>query len=121
MGQSISNTTQEAIVKETNKLKLVVDNTASAGKEPPEGDNWLARLETGTVFLCKEKNSANFILAQFALLEKIEDSSRLLSYIQPVDVHGLFVDNNRFCNRFTYVDTLGIINSDSEEKEVDKG
>lgn len=96
---------EPAWIKEYKHLKLVVDNTKQlGGKEPPEGDTWLERLKENTVFIAKEKNSQNFMLAQFGVAEKMNGYSRLIAYINPVDPQGVLVDNTRFCNRFDMVE-----------------
>jgi hypothetical protein len=111
------NDAQNVFLEETKKLRLVVDNTLKGGKEPPKGPNWLKDLELGSVFRVLEKNTRNFLLIQFALLQKSDDNktSKLFTFI-PTDIPEIDVDNIRFCERFEYVDTIGIFSNPKEEE-----
>jgi len=110
--------------KESEFLELVVDNTNrlhnTDGFDGP-GD-WLRKVEIGSIFLVKEKNSNNFALGQFALMDKeIEMGVSFLLFFNEKNREITPVDNNRFCNRFDYVGEVGRYGNDSGATDTEEG
>jgi len=82
------------------ELKAII-----GGGTPPNG-NWLSELEVGTIFLAKDKTSADFSLMYLCLIDKTEKSVKLASPELP---HPRFVDPSRFCQKYMWHETLGVV------------
>jgi hypothetical protein len=104
---------------EMTELKTIL------GGATPPGGNWLSELEIGTIFLAKDKTSADFSLMYLCLVDKTEKSIKLASPELPTP---RFVDPNRFCQKYMLHETLGILKEEDlrpedikiEEKEPTK-
>jgi len=83
------------------ELKLI-----TGGKTPPADGNWLSELETGTVFLISDKQSNDFTLGLFKLVDKTDRTVTLFtpSHKEPIYVHPI-----RFCNRYNLWETLMVL------------
>jgi hypothetical protein len=79
--------------------------TLVGGSTPP-GSNWLSELEIGTIFLAKDKTSADFSLMYLCLIDKTEKSVKLASPELPTP---RFVDPNRFCQKYMWHETLAVV------------
>lgn len=88
------------------------------GKEPPStSSNWLSDLEVGSVFLVQDKQQTNnFALGQFRLVEKTEKSC-FLATVMDDKVQTVPVNPVRFCNRYSWWETLGVIKTSEEIRE----
>ena len=84
------------------------------GKEPTDPNDWLSELETGTVFLIKDKNNHHdFNLGQFCLLRKTDKSVMLSSPTMEVP---FYVVPRRFCSRYSLHEILGKVEEAKEER-----
>lgn len=100
------------------KLKEQDNNMAEfktiIGGSTPSGGNWLSELEIGTIFLVKDKTSADFALQRLCVLDKTQKSVMLGIEREP---GPRFVDPNRFCQKYMWHETLGTI-KDEDGKEL---
>ena len=106
------------ITKEELETDMAELKTIIGGATPP-GGNWLSELEIGTVFLAKDRTSADFSLMHLMILDKTLKSVKLASPELPTP---RFVDPSRFCQKYMWHETLGVIKeediaTESIEKE----
>lgn len=94
--------------EETNVLPFEKQPKLSfAGKEPPTSPNWLSELQEGSVFLIKDKTSAEYVLTKFWLAVK-EESYCLLSTPTHTGMLDVYVEPTRFCQKYSFVEELGM-------------
>ena len=114
--------------EEREQEKDMAELIKTLGGSTPPGGNWLSELDIGTVFLAKDKTSAEFSLMHLMLLDKTLKSVKLASPDLPAP---RFVDPARFCQKYMWHETLGVVkedelttepsdHSDTEKKEEDK-
>ena len=92
-------------------MELLKTGNGPTGTNP----NWLVELEIGTIFLAQDKTSADFVLLQGCLIEKTTKGyCRLAIPELPVP---RFVNSSRFCQKYMWVETLGVVKEDGEQPE----
>ena len=102
---------EKELDEEENK---VVDlRLVPGGKEPTDPGNWLSELEEGTVFLIRDKHTADFNLGLFHLIKKTDKSVLLFTNVN-TEIYT-YVDPRRFCNKYVLHEILGKI---EKEKEI---
>lgn len=91
--------------KEDNVIPFARPKTG--GGLPPVGNNWIKELPEGCRFLAQHKNNANSLLMEFFLgSDPKVDKAVFLGYEQQGGFGFRWHDPVRFCQEFTYFDTL---------------
>lgn len=96
-------------IKPKEQLNNMTDLKTIIGGSTPTGINWLMELEIGTIFLVKDKTTADWNLKRLCLLDKTPKSVMLGVEREP---SPMFVDPNRFCQKWMWHETLGVVKED---------
>lgn len=90
--------------KEDNVLPFSKPLLKVAGKEPP-ADNWIWKLDPGTIFLVSLRHQFSVVLPEYKLIIKSDKAV----YVQEGTKEGLtyWVDPAMFCNKFSLYEILG--------------
>jgi hypothetical protein len=97
--------------KEKEENMELVKNSGPSGSNP----NWLMDLEIGTIFLAQDKTSADFVLLQGCLIEKTPKNYCRLAI--PELPAPRFVNSSRFCQKYMWVETLGVVKDEGQQPE----
>ena len=76
----------------------------------PPSSNWLVDLDVGDIFLIKDRQSADYVLQKFEIIQKQIEDNRVVAVEIMMDQNTevwLFVDPIRFCSRFSLVKIIG--------------
>lgn len=111
MGDVVSFQTTKDEEDNMAELKTII------GGSTPGGSNWLSELEIGTIFLAKDKTSADFSLMCLCLVDKTSKSVKLSSPELP---QPRFVDPSRFCQKYMFHETLGLITPEMVEDTTEE-
>jgi hypothetical protein len=76
------------------------------GGKGPTGNNWLAQLKVGSVFLVKPKASGGFALGQFHLLHRLDKACHLMDNLSTAQETHIWVDPAAFSSQFELVTIL---------------
>lgn len=100
-------------LEETEKeIKRVDLKLITGGKEPPNGDTWLDKLDIGTVFLVKAMGVQQ-PLGLFWLMGRTQKSVCLKT---PSVQDKIYYDPNDFCRQFRMHENLGSIEELTKEE-----
>ncbi len=100
MGDVVSLKTTKEEENNMAELKTII------GGSTPTGINWLMELEIGTIFLVKDKTSSDWNLKRLCLLDK---TPRSVMLGVEREAGPMFVEPNRFCQKWMWHETLGTI------------
>jgi hypothetical protein len=92
------------------KLKLI---TGGKGPVDPPGHNWLADLDTGTVFLGKMRKMDTFELTQYRIKFKFIKSA-LLGALLPERMVEFYVDMKQFSKDIELIEIIGLIGPEDD-------
>ena len=101
------------IKKQEEEENMLEGKLLTGGKGPSDSTNWLENLEIGTIFLIEDRQSADFNLGHFKLVDKTEKACILASSVLPQPV---FVNSFRFCQKYRLFEDLGTIKEEEDTK-----
>lgn len=115
-------------MKKQQEEKDIKDNIISldearlrmAAKEPPNGGNWLSKLEKGTRFLASRRQTSEATLGDFLVASDPKAMPAIFLGFELSSQQGgfRFVDPVKFCQQYDYFMTIEVEPNDSPDVQT---
>lgn len=91
--------------------------TGGGGPRPPQQDNWLLKLDVGTVFLCGSTDPFYALpLTVFQVIQKLEHCVRL-QFLDYPDQVPVWVNSRKFSSQRTCDEIMGVVLQEEETSD----
>lgn len=103
--------------EEENMTDNVIQLVSTGDKGPSDPNDWLSKLEIGTVFLIQDRNTHDFNLGMFMVQGKEElESNKTAVFLTSNNPSPMKVAVNpsRFCQKYSLYGVLAVIKEPSE-------